>query len=822
MRRSSTQVRRVGVLVAALALGSLSSQAVAMPASAPTPPAGLEAAVPGVLYSGKPLLNPDADLSEPPAEEPAAGPVFAASPAGVGDAQRFDTWSGSDSKRFPEGVATGDFDADGDVDVAYARSDFFAQGMTVQLNRGDGTMGPATSYAATSESSDIKAGDLDGDLDVDLAVVSMGSSLVNSVIDLYFNDGDGAFTRRTDTGGLGPQKMALADLDDDGDLDLAMSSGLFEEVMSVMLNNGDGTLAPEQRYTVGDNPKGIAAADFNGDGDIDLAVARNDSSTLETYVQIWTNDGTGKFKRKTEITLIQGGGPSLATADFDDNGKADLIVAMVGTDNQVVMLNRGRLSFDQRVYVTGFSPWDVSAGDLDRDGDADIVLATLGSSSTGDMSILRNQGDGTFTALRFQSGFNPHDAVIAKIDEDGKADIVVAAGGTDTGIVHLQRRHFRFGPPDLAETQLPVGSVESSDVDQDDDRDLALSINDPFGGIGFVQIMENNGRAAFTEGELIQSGLTSDGHVGHVQPADLNGDGWDDLVWNLGQFSEPVAPIVTSMNDGTGQFGPPVVFPGTARNGSVAVGDLDNDGDLDLASPQFVEQIAVYLNRGDGTFGSARVFPVAEFPGMIVLADLNGDGVLDLATVHNGAYGSSRTISVLRGTGGGRFAAYDKYIVGQGPIEMVATDLDKDGDLDLATSNNGGDDVSTFADESTTVLINKGTGKFGPITTYPGEAVNYYLSEWAIAAGDVDGDGNVDLAVSNVMGNNIGVYYGKGDGTLKPQQVRYGVQNGAQDMTLADLNGDGRLDFAAAGYLQSVDPLFPPTGIVVLQNRTPS
>ena len=150
--------------------------------------------------------------------------------------------------------------------------------MTVQINRGDGTMGPATSYPATSESSDIKAGDLDGDLDLDLVVVSMGSSLRNNVIDLYFNDGDGVFTRRTDTGGLGPQKMALADLDGDDDLDIAMSSGLFEEIMSVVLNKGDGTFAPEQRYTWA-RTRGIAAGDFDRDGDLDLALARDDHAT---------------------------------------------------------------------------------------------------------------------------------------------------------------------------------------------------------------------------------------------------------------------------------------------------------------------------------------------------------------------------------------------------------------------------------------------------------------------------------------------------------------------------------------------------------------
>jgi hypothetical protein len=76
----------------------------------------------------------------------------------------------------------------------------------------------------------------------------------------------------------------------------------------------------------------------------------------------------------------------------------------------------------------------------------------------------------------------------------------------------------------------------------------------------------------------------------------------------------------------------------------------------------------------------------------------------------------------------------------------------------------------------------------------------------------------VDLVVSNVLGNNAGVYYGRGDGTVEPQQIRYGLHNGAGDLTVGDFTGDGLLDIAASGYLQSVDPLFPPSGIVLLTN----
>ena len=130
------------------------------------------------------------------------------------------------------------------------------------------------------------------------------------MIDLYFNDGSATFTHRTAVGGVGPRKMALADLDGDDDLDIAMSSGLSEEVMSVVLNKGDGTFGPQRSYDVGPRPNGIAAGDFDRDGDLDLALAQDDLDTGLTKIQIWRNNGAAKFKLVAVVALTQRGDPS--------------------------------------------------------------------------------------------------------------------------------------------------------------------------------------------------------------------------------------------------------------------------------------------------------------------------------------------------------------------------------------------------------------------------------------------------------------------------------------------------------------------------------
>jgi uncharacterized repeat protein (TIGR02543 family) len=126
-------------------------------------------------------------------------------------------------------------------------------------------------------------------------------------------------------------------------------------------------------------------------------------------------------------------------------------------------------------------------------------------------------------------------------------------------------------------------------------------------------------------------------------------------------------------------------------------------------------------------------------------------------------------------------------VTGTGHRELDVADFDRDGDGDVATSN-----VGTM--DSTSVLLNDGSGGLAPPTTYPGEIIPGYANQMALDTGDVNGDGNLDIVVANRTGKDIGVYFGRGDGTFDGEQMRYGMHADLTDVELADMNGDGRLD----------------------------
>src|SRR6188508_2143304 len=599
-----------------------------------------------------------------------------------GDAGIFETWTGYQSGRFLEAVVSADLNGDGHADAAWARQDFVQNRMQVQLNLGDGTLGPSVGYPAQLQSNDIAVGDLDGDGDPDLVVISEGDDLANNVIDLYFNNGNGTFTRTTDQGGHGPTRLALADLDSDLDLALANFWSQAGNV-SVLLNNGNGSFAPEALYPIGSRPHGITAADLDGDGDLDLAVVRENAPTAE--LTLLRNDGDGAFSSAGTLALdLFAESPVVVDANWDGDGDRDLAVSGLRTEQVDILENNGNFAFAETLVPDVFASFNLRAADIEADGDTDIVSASFGSSS-GELTLLRNTGSGAFAApVQIESGNNPHDMDVGDYDGDGRLDLAVANRVTDTGAIHPQREDGSFESPPIYETagQIPL-SVATADLDGDGDIDVAEGSGDLF-GTARVEILLNSGNGTLVPaGEIPACSICQAGIVPYVRSvfaSDLNGDAAPDLVWAP---DAPPYPYVYALNNGNGSFG--AIHESTIATcgtGKATTADADNDGDQDVlvannrsgpGCESVDDTVRVALNNGDGTFQPDYGVTVFPLPEMAIGADVTGDGMTDLVS-------SSTQVSVARGTGGGAFAPPVDYDA-RG-TELTFRDVDVDGDLD--------------------------------------------------------------------------------------------------------------------------------------------
>lgn len=199
-------------------------------------------------------------------------------------------------------------------------------------------------------------------------------------------DGSGEFESAGSVSvGGNPQSVVTGDLDGDGDLDLAVANSISDNVsvISVILNNDDGTFGAKTDYAAGDSALSVLSADLDGDGHMDLAVTSWNSNT----VSVLLNNGDGTFQSKTDYeTGIYS--RSVFSADLDGNGDMDLAVVNQYSYTVSVLLNNGDGTFQARTdYETGSGPESVFSSDLDGDGDMDLAVA---NSYLNDVSILLN------------------------------------------------------------------------------------------------------------------------------------------------------------------------------------------------------------------------------------------------------------------------------------------------------------------------------------------------------------------------------------------------------------------------------------------------
>jgi hypothetical protein len=304
-----------------------------------------------------------------------------------------------------------------------------------------------------------------------------------------------------------------------------------------------------------------------------------------------------------------------------------------------------------------------------------------------------------------------------------------------------------------------------------------------------------SGPLQLTEVKSVGAVLNDDG----IAVADMNGDGTQDLIiLSSCNANSPPSDCAVSVEigHGDGTFAPAVHHTvGTTPDG-LAVVDLNGDGLLDLAvtssyngsttiNPPWNKSLGVLINLGGGAFAPPVYYFTSNSATAVVAADFDGDGAPDLAVADGvGSYPifpANNRISIFLNTGNGTLAPAVSYPSGGSPIAMAAADLNGDGQPDLAV----GDGVGRV-----NVLLGQGNGTFAPPVTYPGGA-------WpgSVVAVDVNGDGYLDLAAADRDGDSVTVLLNLGNGTFVAL-VSYPVGNAPSSITAGDLNGDGNADLA--------------------------
>ena len=228
---------------------------------------------------------------------------------------------------------------------------------------------------------------------------------------------------------------------------------------------------------------------------------------------------------------------------------------------------------------------------------------------------------------------------------------------------------------------------------------------------------------------------------------------------------------------------------------STFVGDFNGDGILDMAMLSEIQGLRIMLGNGDGSFRSGQVYSTGIPATSVTGGDFNRDGKLDLAVTSTNCKFvpcPEGELQILLGNGNGTFQKPATYLTGQEPQLLAALDLNGDGKLDLITGNN----CSSNCDgpvNALSVLLGNGNGTFQPHTDIQ-LADAFYV--YAMAVGDINGDGKPDLLTANYCFFDcaMSVLLGNGDGTFR--QGLDIATAGVADVTLADLNGDGRLDLA--------------------------
>ena len=748
-----------------------------------------------------------------------------------------------------------------------------------------GSFAPRVDLTVPTGLDTLTIADVDGDGKLDTVLLNRD---LNQVMVLQNLSAPGILTTNSFAApvffstGSDPRGLSVRDLDGDGKPELIVGNW-GDNTVSVFHNTGapgitTNSFSPAVNFAVGTSPQGLAVADLDGDGQPDIATANNNYVT-DNSVSILRNTGSlGNISFATHVDLA-----GLATSygivigDLDGDGKLDIAVSSFDY-GQAVSVYRNT-STPGSITTGSFAPhvdfaaggWGnaLTIGDLDGDGKPDLAVVTQ---LPDHLSIFKNiSTPGSFTSsslaprVDYSAGWNPNGVAIGDLDGDGRPDIAFAVSYAATLSIYQNQTPLNLPPPPLnlpaiasfgpasgsAGTSVTISGANFSAsatsnivyfgavraiVSSASTTNLTVSVA---AGATFAPItVTTRGLTTYSPqpflptfvgtGEPISTAsfgprqdLASGNGPNQVVIADLDNDGKPDLIV-ANDYNNTISLYRNISADHTltaASFAPPVDLAtptGSYSPYGIVAADVDGDGKLDIVASNFGDNnVSVYRNScspGDissNAFAMRVDFPTGAQPQGVAVGDIDGDGRTDLLVANTG----TGTISILRNTSvvgsltAGSFAPKIDITTGSGCDSVTVGDLDGDSLPDVVTADAGSDTVSLLRNFSS-----PGTIAFdakADLAT-PGYPIHVKLV-------DLDGDGKLDLAVACNLPQRYSIYRNTSTvGSLTADslapRIDYPLGGRGHTTAVGDLDGDGKPDLAVATELDSMISIFQNTG----------